>query len=104
MLHSIRRFFTLTHGGVVTISDSVNAEIFGVSNRSIYVWKKGVEAAGYFWLTDQYRKNMWPITTYHISCLHRPSRGRTDESGTYGISGVGRPRPQNPGLRARQPG
>jgi len=90
--------------GVVTISDTVNAETFGVSTRTIYTWKKAVEAAGYFWLTDQYRKNMWPITTYHISCLHRPPRGRTDEGGTFGATGAGRPRPQNSPLGAREPG
>jgi hypothetical protein len=90
--------------GVVTLSDPINAETFGVSPRTIYTWKKRIEAVGYFWLSEQYRKNMWPITTYHLSCLHRPPRGRTDESGTYGTSGSGRSRPQNPGLGGRQPG
>jgi len=90
--------------GVVTISDTVNAETFGVSTRTIYTWKKAVESAGYVWLTEQYRKNMWPITTYHISCLHRPPRGRTDEGGTFGASGAGRSRPQNQPLGACEPG
>src|SRR5205814_7220040 len=50
--------------GVVTLSDTVLAEVFRVSNRTIYNWKKAVEACEYFWLTQQFRRNMWPITTY----------------------------------------
>jgi hypothetical protein len=90
--------------GIVTMSDTVLAEVFRVSNRIIYTWKKGVEACGYFWITQQFRKNMWPITTYLLACLHRPPRKKTDSGGTYGSAGVGRPPPQNPGLGARRPG
>lgn len=90
--------------GVVTLSDTVLAEDFRVSNRTIYTWKRKIEECDYFWLTAQFRKNMWPITTYHLTCLHRPQRGRTDRDGTYGSAGVGRPPPQNPGLGARRPG
>jgi len=89
--------------GVVSISDTANARIFGVSNRSIYEWKKTVEAAGHFWLTELPRDNMWSITTYHLSCLHQPPRGKTDHSATYGSSGLGRRRPVG-GMGARRPG
>src|SRR6266496_2477000 len=103
-IFSLQRVMDPDTRGVVAISDTVNANKFGVSNRTIYTWKKTVEGCGYFWITDQYRPNMWPLTTYHLTCLHPPPRGRTtDNGGTYG-SDPGRPKPQNPGLGARKPG
>src|SRR6185436_14644305 len=91
--------------GVVTMSDTVLAEVFRVSNRTIYTWKKTVaDCEDYFWLTQQFRRNMWPITTYHLTCLHRPQRTKTDRDGTYGSDGSGRPPPSSPGLGARKPG
>ncbi len=97
-------FFHPHPRGIVTLSDTASAEPFGVSERTIYTWKFRIEDAGYWWLSRQFRKNMWPITTYHLACLHPPKRGRTDRDGTYGRSGAGRPMPQNPGLGARKPG
>jgi len=96
------RFFDAK--GVVTISDSVLAQTFSVSNRTIYTWKKRIEDCGYVWLTQKWKSNMWPITTYHLSCLHKPKRdGKTDTDGTYG-GGRFRSAPVNPGLGARKPG
>jgi hypothetical protein len=91
--------------GIVTLSDTVLATDFGVSNRTIFTWKRKIEECGdYFWLTRQFRTNMWPITTYHITCLHPPQRGKTDRDGTYGSGRVGRSLPENFPLGARRPG
>lgn len=89
--------------GIVTISDSVLAEIFGVSNRTIYTWKRRIEECGYAWTSMKFKSNMWPLTTYHLSCLHKQLRQqRTDADGTYGGRKFRQP-PANPGLGARQP-
>ncbi len=90
--------------GVVTISDSVLAQIFSVSNRTIYTWKKQLEECGYVWLSQKWKSNMWPITTYHLACLHRQRReGKTDSDGTYGTGRL-RSAPVNAGEGARKPG
>ncbi len=90
--------------GVVTISDKILADTFRVSKRSVYSWKRMIEAAGYAWTSAKFKSNMWPITTYHISALHKkPITGKTDEDGTYG-GGKLRPAPVNPGQGCRQPG
>lgn len=90
--------------GVVTISDTVLAQVFGVSNRTIYTWKRKLEDSGYVWLTQKWKSNMWPITTYHLTCLHKPRRDeKTDADGTYG-GGRLRSSPVSPGLGARKPG
>lgn len=90
--------------GVVTISDTALAEIFCVSNRTIYSWKHQIAQCGYVWLGKKFKSNMWPLTTYHLSCLHKkPAMQRTDSDGTYGARRF-RSAPVNPGLGARQPG
>jgi hypothetical protein len=90
--------------GIVTISDASLAELFRVTVRTIYTWKQNLIAAGLVWISKQFRPNMWPLTTYHISCLHRrPPAGKTDAEGTYGKSDTFRP-PPTPGLGARRPG
>src|SRR2546428_5823703 len=90
--------------GVVTLSDTFLADIFGVSNRSVYNWKKQIAECGYVWLTRKFKSNMWPITQYHLTCLHKPRREeKTDPDGTYG-GGKFRPAPVNPGVGARKPG
>ncbi len=90
--------------GVVTVSDTYLATFFRVSTRSVYTWKKSVEARGYFWVTYKGRPNMWAITTYHLTCLHKPREDRrTDNDGTYGSDGV-RAYPSAPGQGARRPG
>lgn len=78
-------FFDHGQRGVVTISDTVIAEVFGVSKRTVFTWKRRLEDCGYVWLTRRPKSNMWPITTYHLSCLHKPRReAKTDSDGTYG--------------------
>jgi hypothetical protein len=90
--------------GVVTISDTALAEIFMVSNRTIYSWKHQIAECGYVWLGKKFKSNMWPLTTYHLSCLHKkPAMQRTDSDGTYGARRY-RSAPVNPGLGARSPG
>jgi hypothetical protein len=90
--------------GVVTLSDSVLGQVLGKSNRTIYTLKKKLAEVGYVWLTQKFKSNMWPITTYHLTCLHKPRVSeRTDSDGTYG-TGKGRHAPMNPGLGARRPG
>jgi hypothetical protein len=90
--------------GIVAVSDTVVADYFGVSPRSVYDWKRGVEAAGYVWLSQKWKSNMWPITTYHISALHKKRADKkTDADGTYGGSKF-RSAPVSPGLGARRPG
>ena len=90
--------------GIVTISDGVLAGHFAVSLRSIYTWKHRIEDCGYVHLGRQPKTNMWPITKYYLTCLHRgPGSQRTDRDGTYG-TGKLRPAPSNPGLGARHPG
>lgn len=90
--------------GIVTISDSVLAEIFSVSNRTVYTWKRRLEECGYAWCSKKLKSNMWPLTTYHLNCLHKPMRqSRTDADGTYG-GGKFRHAPLNPGLGCRKPG
>ena len=89
--------------GIVTISDSVLAGTFGVSLRSIYTWKHQIAACGYVHLGRQPKSNMWPITKYYLTCLHRgPATQRTDRDGTYGVGRV-RSLPSPP-HGARQPG
>ena len=95
--------------GVVTISDPALADIFSVSARSVYNWKFRIEDCGYWWITKKKKSNMWPLTTYHLTCLHKPRRDeRTDRDGTYGGGGKGRPAftpdKQRPALGARKPG
>ena len=65
--------------GVVAISDPTLARIFSVSDRSIYTWKYGVAAVGYFWLSKKATTNMEPITVYNITCL-RPQGNRHDQN------------------------
>ncbi|MGC3958138.1 MAG: hypothetical protein QM813_09430 [Verrucomicrobiota bacterium] len=90
--------------GVATISDTILAEIYAVSCRTIYTWKQRIAECGYLWITKKPKTNMWPLTTYHLTCLHRPMRQqRTDADGTYG-GGKFRSAPANPGLGARRPG
>jgi hypothetical protein len=90
--------------GIVVISDSVLADLFRVTVRSVYTWKHRIEEAGYFHLGRQPKTNMWPITKYYISCLHRgPSERRTDKDGTYG-TGKLRSSPLERPLGARCPG
>lgn len=75
--------------GVVTISDLVFAKVFRVKKRTIYNWKYGVEVCGYFWLSKKWQTNMWPLTTYHLTCLHKRRREKkTSPDGTYGSSSV----------------
>ena len=90
--------------GIVAISDTVLAEIFSVSNRTVYTWKYKLQECGYVWLNHKFKTNMWPLTTYHLSALHKaPRLQKTDADGTYG-AGKFRPAPLNPGLGARKPG
>jgi len=90
--------------GVVTISDTALAEIFNVSNRTIYSWKHKIAECGYVWIGKKFKTNMWPLTTYHLSCLHKkPIQQKTDSDGTYGARQF-RSAPANPGLGARAPG
>ena len=71
--------------GVVCMADSIAAAVFGVTERTIYDWKWAVEEHGYFWITKKGRSNMWPMTTYHLACLHkRHQEYKTDADGTYG--------------------
>jgi hypothetical protein len=90
--------------GIVTISDAGLADVFGVSERTVYTWKHQIEACGYVWLGKKFKTNMWPLTTYYLSCLHKkPALKKTDADGTYG-RGRFRSGPDNPGLGARSPG
>jgi hypothetical protein len=90
--------------GIVTISDRVLAEIFEVSLRSIFTWKKQIEACGYWWLNRKFKSNMWPITTYNLTVLHKPmSVQKTDDDGTYGTSRF-RPLAPTSALGCRRPG
>jgi len=90
--------------GVVAASDGTLSLHFGVSRRSIYTWKKGVEAVGYFWLSQKLMTNMEPITVYNITAL-RPQNERpvTDDDGVSQF-GVLRRGWQNRPLGARKPG
>lgn len=90
--------------GIVTVSDPILAQVFRVSMRTIYTWKTRLAECGHIWLTKKGRSNMWPITTYHLSCIHREQlQEKTDEDGTYGSAKV-RHAPMNPGLGCRKPG
>jgi hypothetical protein len=90
--------------GVVTVSDPYLAKNFNVSDRTIYTWKMQIVQAGYFWLSKKFVPNMWPLTTYNISALHKPTdEQRTDDLGTYGGESV-RSAPASPGQGARRPG
>jgi hypothetical protein len=90
--------------GIVTISDAGLADVFGVSERTVYSWKHQIETCGYVWLGKKFKTNMWPLTTYNLSCLHKkPALRKTDADGTYG-RGRFRSAPENPGFGARQPG
>ena len=90
--------------GIVTISDSVLAETFGVTNRTVYTWKRRIEECGYVSLAQKFKSNMWPLTTYRLTCLHKaPRQVKTDADGTFGGRKF-RSAPANPGLGARHPG
>jgi hypothetical protein len=60
--------------GSVAIPDSELARKFGVWESTIYNWKRQLEAAGYVWTSKQYRSDRWPMTVYHLACIHpRPN-------------------------------
>ena len=90
--------------GVVAASDGTLSLHFGVSRRSIYTWKKGVEAVGYFWLSQKLMTNMEPITVYNITAL-RPQNERpvTDDDGVSQFGALRRGW-QKKALGARKPG
>jgi len=67
------------------MADSIPAEKFGVTVRTIYDWRHWPGIERYFWFSKKGRTNMWPMMVYHLACLHpapRPEQ-RTDAEGTY---------------------
>lgn len=68
--------------GSISISDSNLGKFFRVSERTVYTWKKRLEALGYVWLSKLYKTNMEPITIYNITALIPPRNVRQDEDGT----------------------
>lgn len=71
--------------GVVCMADSIAAEKFGVTVRTIYDWRHWPGIDRYFWFSKKGRPNMWPMMVYHLTCLHAAPRfeQRTDAGGTY---------------------
>jgi len=77
------RFFD--EKGIVTLSDAALASFFKVTRRTIYNWKTEFFEKEFAWAKRKWRTNMWALTQYHISALHKkPSNGKTDQDGTYG--------------------
>lgn len=77
------RFFD--EKGVVCMADSIAAEKFGVTVRTIYDWRHWPGIERYLWFSKKGRPNMWPMMVYHLACLHPAPREekRTDAGGTY---------------------
>jgi hypothetical protein len=74
--------------GSVVVPDSELARIFGVWESTIYNWKRQLEAAGYIWTSKQWRSDRWPITVYHLACIHPRQNERTQNPD--GTSNAGR--------------
>lgn len=94
--------------GSVAISDSTLARIFGVTCRTIYTWKKLLAACGYVWLSQKFRTDRFPLTTYNVTAL-RPKQhdfAQDDDGSAQGANlrrawvnpSVGARRPGQPGL------
>jgi hypothetical protein len=82
--------------GEVTISDKAIAKTLNVTERTVYDWKCALVARGYIWISKKFVPNMWPRTTYHLSCLHPPPKEeKTDQDGTYGSGEKVRPAPSD---------
>ena len=71
--------------GEVTISDKAISKTLNVTERTVYDWKCALVERNYVWISKKFVPNMWPRTTYHLSCLHPPPKEeKTDSDGTYG--------------------
>jgi len=89
--------------GVVTISQTKLAEVFGCSQRAIFAWKLALVARGYIWMSRRSMPNTWPIDTYHVTAINPPSSW--EEKTTHeGLWGNGERRLADPPLGAREPG
>jgi hypothetical protein len=91
--------------GVVTISQTKLAEMFGVSLRTVWTWKHELVTEGFIWMSSQPMPNAWPIDTYHITAIHPPKHSgeKTSVEGLWG-NGVRQRRPDKLGMGAREPG
>lgn len=91
--------------GVVTIAQTKLAEKLGVSQRTIFAWKRALVAKRYVWMTHQPMPNTWPLDSYHISALH-PQDAWQEKTTAEGMWGNGERRQAlpTPGAGARRPG
>src|ERR1043165_1284922 len=91
--------------GVLTISEKRLAGTFGVSVRSIYTWKKKLEATGYIWFSKKFIPNMWPMDVYHVTAIDPPrsQNAKPTREGLWG-NGTTRSALPTPGMGARKPG
>lgn len=82
------------HGrGVCVTADSVMAAIVGVSRRTVIAYRSHAATADYLWFSKETRPDKWPITKYHLTCLHAAPKQRTewtDQGASYAAGGVGR--------------
>lgn len=79
--------------GSVAVPDSVFARKFGVWESTIYTWKRQLEACGYVWISKPTRTDRWPMTVYHLACIHpRPNFDTQNSDGTSN-GGPGRSAP-----------
>ncbi len=75
--------------GSVIIPDSELARKFGVWESTIYNWKRQLCLCGYIWIEKQYRSDRWPITVYHLACIHqRPNFNTQNPDGTSNVGGA----------------
>jgi len=62
-------FGTYIRRGVVKFADSDLAREFNVHPKTIFNWKKALEARGRVWITERWNKNSFPSTVYNITAI-----------------------------------
>ena len=90
--------------GTVSISDTTLARIFNVSARTVYTWKMSLAILGYIWLSQKFRTDRIPITTYNVTVLRPKTASFRQEDDGSGQHGKLRSGFANPGLGCRKPG
>jgi hypothetical protein len=80
--------------GVCCAADSVTSKLVGVSRRTISTYRAHEATAKYIWCSLEPRPDKWPMTKYHLVCLHGPKPQRRTEwrdgGASYAEGGSGR--------------
>jgi len=91
--------------GVTCIADSIVAEIFGVTERTVYNWRHNEAIRAYIWFSKTRRPDKWAMMVYHLSALHPPPVEKTEwidpAGGSYAAGAKARPPEPNPDKAAQ---